>query len=539
VRGGGLLRGVNYAFRNNPAGTALDMWKSTSGGWKNVVLGYEMGFTVGTGTALVDGATIRGLLSGATASVQRVVLERGTFDGSDARGRVIFASKTGDFIAGELMQVVSGALSGAQVATITANATRITLLPGGRVECFETNFEGQNDTKALYGTDGVNRGWEFDGTVYVPIVTGMTDDRPLHCFEFKKKLFFSFRGSVQHSGDGVPYQWITVVGAEEIALGDDITGYSRQGGDALLILSRNSSNQLIGSTRDDFVLKDLDPKAGAIPYTVQSLGDTFHFDDQGVRQIRRGSDYGNFDSSTVTRKVQGKNPAANLIAQIRTKVVASAVYRNRPNQYRVYGSDGSGLILGTGNRPTQFGGMLQSVIGITTLQYPIGIACAWSGEDETGDDVVYLGGTDGRVYQADKGSSFDGLDIEAYLITVFNNLKTPRQRKHYRHVVQEMTAVGYASMRVQPIFSYGDPDAAAHALLNSSAQGAGSFWGVGNWGQFYWDARLVSTPDFDVHGNGINVALVYYSKNNYDLGHSLQSIFIHYTPRRLARGSTT
>ncbi|MEG7747627.1 hypothetical protein U2065_14900, partial [Listeria monocytogenes] len=79
-------------------------------------------------------------------------------------------------------------------------------------------------------------------------------------------------------------------------------------------------------------------------------------------------------------------------------------------QYRVYGSDGTGMILSmsadrNGNPMPQ----------ITEFNYNSGrednlinVTCAVAGEDSTGKDVVFLGADTGYVYQCDKGTSFDG-----------------------------------------------------------------------------------------------------------------------------------
>jgi hypothetical protein len=519
----GSSTAIRYAVRNVADGSAAAIWKTSGSGWAPVYLGRELSFTSGGSYVIAEGDTITGAISGATAVVTRVVLETGTFAGSNAAGRLIFAAQVGNFVA-ESLNVGSNA----DVATIAADATAITLLPNGRFETVLSNFFGSTDTRRVYGCDGKNRGFEFDGSVFVPINTGMAVDTPVHCFIHKKQLFFSFLASTQNSGVGLPYQWTATTGADEIGIGDDVTGYTDQTGDVLLIFARNSANQLTGSSTADFSLSLLSPAEGAIPYTVQTMGDTFVFDDPGVRQITRTTDYGSFRHEPASELVQP------VIDALRGKVIATALYKPR-GQYRVYGNDGSGIIVAIQAHLTPYGTIVQRVIGITTLQYPVNVTCACSGEDETGKDVVFFGDDQGYVYQGDKGSSFDGAEIEAYLIMPFNNLKTPRMRKRYRKLVQEMTAVGYSAIRFQPIFSYGDPDVAEHLVTSNDVQGAGGYWDVSNWNEFYWDARIISTPEFDVNGTGINIGLIYYSKSAIDLGHVLQGALLHYSPRRLAR----
>ncbi len=513
IRGGHIYKGVNYVFQDNVGASASEMYKSTTGGWVLVALGRELSFTSGGVYVVAEGNTITGATSAATAVITRVVLESGSWAAGTAAGRLIFASQTGVFVAENL-----NVGANLDVATIAGNASAITLSPLGTYKCVTNNFTGSTDTARMYGCNGVDRAFEFDGTVFVPLRTGMTVDKPTNIAAYKKQLFLSFYGSSQNSGLTTPYIWSAVTGASEIGIGDTITNYAPSA-KALLIFSRNKASQLTGSSVSDYVLDTLSETAGAISNTVQILGATYGLDDQGIRQISRTQSFGNFDESNVSERIQ------RLIDTMRTKVVASSVYRAR-GQYRLYGSDGSGIIMTVKN---------EAVVGFTEFQYPVNVTCAWSGEDSTGKDVVFFGADHGYVYQADKGSSFDGEEIEAYLRLPFNNTNSPRVIKRYRKALLEMSSVGYTSIRFQPEFDYGDSYFAPHMLQTATGQGTGGYWDVSTWGQFYYDARTVNSPEFDITGSGLNMALIFYSKSDIDLGHKLEGMLVHYTPRRLAR----
>jgi hypothetical protein len=509
-----IYNGTVYAFRNNAGGTAAEMHKSTASGWSAVSLGREIAFTSGGTYVIAEGNTITGATSAATAVITRVVLRSGSWAAGDAAGYLVFASQTGTFQSENLN--VGANLN---VATIAGNSSAITLSPSGRYEFINYNFSGSTNTFRMYGCDGVNTAFEFDGTVYVPIHTGMATDTPNYIVAHKKKLFLSFRASLQNSGEGNPYQWSVVTGASEIGIGEDITGLLVQPGDVLAIFTRNSIKQLVGSTISDFVLSELAPETGAIGHTVQNIGVAYCLDDRGITQITRTQAYGNFNHTTASRLAQP------VIDALRSKVVASTVYRSR-NQYRLYANDGTGVIM------TVEGG---KVVGITKLEYPVNVTCACSGEDSTGKDVVFFGDDDGFVYQADKGSSFDGEEIEAYIRPAFNHSGSPRIRKRYRKATLEMSAEGYAAIRIQPEFTYGDEDAASHVLQTSTVQGSGGYYDVDNYEAIYYDARVVSSPEFGIAGTGTNVSIIFYSKSDIDLGHTLQGVLLQFTPRRLAR----
>lgn len=511
VRGAWMHQGVLYAWRNAADGATCAMYKATAGGWVLVPLGEEILFT-NANVNVKDGVT---LTQGAvTATVARVVLQTGSLASGVNTGRLVMSGR-----AGGNFSAAAATTSGAGTITLGGPQQQIVLLPGGRFECLSTNFTGSTATYRMYGCDGVNRAFEFDGTTFVPITTGMAVDAPKFIVEHKKKLFLTYKGSVQYSGDGLPYQWTILTGAGELGMGDDITGLAVQAGDTLAIFTRSSSYQLNGSTTNTFQLLPISKEIGALPYTVQVIGKTLGLDDRGVVSTDRTQAYGNFVQGTISQRVQP------IIDRLRTKAAGVAVYRNRA-QYRIYGTDGSGIILAFSD---------QGLLGITQLQYPVAPTCFASCEDSTGKDVVFFGASNGFVYQADIGSSFDGTAIEAYLRMPSNTLGSPRQRKRFRKAVLSMSATAYAAIRFQPEFSDGDPDVGTHRLQTGEAVGAGGYWDVNNFDTFFYDARLVSSPAFSVEGTGLNMALLFYSSSTYDLGHVLQGMQIHFSPRRLER----
>ena len=516
VRGLALLNGVLYAFVDNAGGATGLIYKQSTSGWTNVPLMSQISFNTGLAAGIAEGNTITQAVSGATALVKRIVLESGSFAAGTAAGRLIITTITGTFDATNVF-----AVGGTTRATSTSLATAITIIVGGRYEFVVHNFAGSTDTKRIYGCDGINKGFEFDGTVYVPINTGMTTDTPQYVGVFKNHLSFSFRGSSQHSGPGTPYKWSVVLGAGELAIGDDVTGYLVEA-QTLLILSRNSTHALTGTGSSDWVLNPVSDEIGAIPRTCQNIAKAHCLDDRGMIQITRTQDFGNFNFGTVSRKVQ------SIMDKIRSVVVASSVHRDL-NQYRLYGSDKTGVCvtMGMGKDGPEY--------YFTQFSYPVAVACVVSGEDSTGKDVVFFGSTEGMVYQAGKGSSFDGDAIEAYIWTPFNNSKSPTMLKTYRKATVEITSEGYSPLRFNVEFSYGDQDTQSHAAEDLTIQGGGGFWDLSDWDEFNYDTVIVSSPSFTLAGDGVNASIIVYSNTDIDLGHRLDGAIIHYTPRRIVR----
>lgn len=513
------LNGAQYAVRNNAGGTAAVIHKSSSSGWTAVALGRELAFTSGGTTEISEGDTITGATSSATAVITRVVLESGSWSGGDAAGRLIFANQTGTFQSENLDVGAS-----VNLATIAGDSSAIALLPDGRFETDKFNFGGQSGTFRVYGCDGVNRGFEFDGTVFVPIDTGMDTDTPTHVICHKNHLFFSFAGSAQHSGIGTPYIFSPIFGAAELAVGDDITAFKRepgaQGESALLIFSRNRSHVLYGSSSSDWNLVQYREEVGAFPYTVQQIGITLFMDDRGITNLQTSQAYGNFQHSSFSNVVQ------KFILLRKDKVVASTICRAK-NQYRIFFNDDSALyVTMNGNK----------LVGIMPMKLNHTVTCADSTEDSDGTEVITFGSDDGYVYQMEKGTSFDGDPIEYVMITHFNHAGSPRLIKGYKSCALEVGGDGYSEAKFTYELDYGSSLIAQAARVQSKELSLfESRWDLFTWDEFYWDSVKLSISDFRLAGSGENIALIIRGESDYASPLKLTGAIIRYLPRRQKR----
>jgi len=325
---------------------------------------------------------------------------------------------------------------------------------------------------------------------------------------------------MQFSGIGFPYQWTLLTGAAEIGMGDTISGFLPQPGDILAVFTRNRTDQLAGTSTANFALGKLAPEVGAIPYTLQNLGASYALDDRGITKIRTAQEYGNFEHATVSRQIQ------RLIADMRSVVVASATYKTR-NQYRLYGSDGTGISM---TLVSTRDGLIEEY---SQFKYPVNITCAYSGEDANGKDVIFLGDSTGYVYQADKGSSFDGTAIEGVLRLPFYHFKSPAYEKSFTKAVFELETSGYSEIRVHPDFAYGKSEISQHPTTSLETQGSGGYFDVDYWEGFYYDSQVVANPEVSINGDGTNMSLVTYTNSDIDLGHTLQGTIIYYIVRHL------
>lgn len=519
VRGVWYYRGETYAFRDNAGATACLMYKATTAGWSAITFGYEIQFASATGE-IFEGDTVT--CGGFTGVVKRALLRTGTWTVSGA-GTLVF-----DSVSGTMPTATSMTVGGVGKATSSSASTAIALLPGGRFEFSNYNFSGTTDKFRMFFVDGVNLCSEFDGTRLVPIRTGLGTDKPTHLACHKNQLFLAAGSSVVVSASGNPYSYTALTGAAELAVGKPITGLLPLVGSetvgALAIFcgfeEQYSTFILYGNTPASFTLVPYAEGAGATRYTAQNLGGAYYLDIKGVEQLTATRAFGNFLSATVTRKIQP------LIDLKKGLAIGSCIVR-ASNQYRVFYSDGTGvLVYVMGNK----------IGAIMPFEYPNrSFANVTSYTDGDGVERIMAGGTDGYVYELDRGTSHDGDEYLAYVLLSFNASKNPRGRKRYRRVTLQATCKSLATVQVGYELNYGDVDTLAGLPASQDLIGGGGWWDQFTWDRFIWDAPYATEYKVDTPGVGRNIGLVVYSQSAIDDQHTLHGGILNYSAGRAER----
>lgn len=522
VPGSGRIRGVwvydgdAYAFRDNAGGTACVMFKATTAGWVAQDLGYRVSFDTGTGE-ISAGNTVTGLASGASGTVTRVAQRTGAWDDGDAAGQLIFASISGGpFQNGEQLQV------GAVTKALADGASEaITLPAGGHYECLNKNFYGASNLKRMYGVNGVGTAFEWDGTVFVPIVTGMTTDTPNHIHEYKKHLVLSFPGgSSQNSSTGNPYEWDPLTGAAELGIGENITGYSKYA-KSLIVFGHGNVSELYGNDTADFVLDPVSEEAGGVEWTVQVISQPIYLDDQGIRKLTSTPSYGDFSLGTISEMIA---PLVRAKKKAGITATASVICRTK-GQYRLFYSDNTAVTIFLGRKNPE---CMPQDLGMV-------VRCACSSEDSDGNEIMLFGSDDGYVYELDAGTSFDGEAITAFIRLPFNHVGSPTQEKRWHSATLEIDADASVEIGMTADYAYADPDLPAITAQSFTIQGGGGFWDESNWDEIYWSAPVEGKAYCDLSGLGENVSITVISEATYEAPHTIHGITLHYSPQKLVR----
>ena len=514
IIGVAYYNGIVYAWRNAVGGATANIYKSSATGWQLVVLPKQISFTAGT-AAIAEGATITGLVSGATAVVARVVLETGSYGAGTAAGRLILTNVTGTFQNPEAIQVAA-----VTKATSSSLVTQITLSPNGHLESTVANFGGGTANYRLYGCDGVNKAFEFDGTTYVPISTGMTVDAPTHIAFHKQHLFLSFGASLQFSSLGSPYQWVPLLGAGELAMNAQITNLIVLPGDqssgALGVYTRNDTSVLYGTDSSTFSLSTFNTGTGAIAHTAQNMDTAYVLDDRGVMSLGTSLNFGNFLPASLTMNLRP------FIQQRRNLTSASLVNREK-GQYRIFFSDKTALYM------TILNG---KVLGSMPVEFEHAVTCAVEGESPDGTATSFFGSTNGYIYRLDAGTSFDGAAIPANINLVYNSIRSPRMLKRYRKASIEMTGDAFAQIAFGYDLAYRSLYLSPAADLDYSNDLRSTYWDSMVWDNFVWDGADVSPTEIGLEGTAENIAIRVSSVSAILESFTVNTIILHYTMRR-------
>lgn len=516
VRGVAVLRGTVYAVRDDAGGTQGVLHRATATGWQPCALGWTLAFGIGS-AAFEEGQTVTGATSGATGTITRVVVERGDWTTGDAAGQLVLSATSGAFADGE---VIASATGSAQ-ADGTAAANR--LEPGGRYEFAVYGFGGAADGARLYGCNGVNRAFEWDGVVFVPIRTGLDPDRPAHIAAHNNRLFVAMAGSLLASALGNPLSWQVIEDAGEIAFGDEITALLSGYAGVLAVFGRSRTGILYGTVftgeAADAEFKVISEEAGALPGSVQHLSQPVCLDDRGVRGLAAVQEYGDFAAGTLSRLIKPWLDAR------RGAAVACSLRVREADQYRLFWDDGSGLVMDIGGGRPAF----------MPLALGRALRCAVSGDGPDGREWLLAGDDAGVVHRLDSGVSFDGARVPALLRLAFNHLKSPTQVKRFHKATLEVRTQPQATLLFTADCSYGDPDLPSAAEQGFQVAGSGGFWNEGEWDLFYWSSSVEGLAQAHMDGSGTNVSFAIASEADDEAPHTLHGMTLHFSRRGMVR----
>ena len=489
-----------------------------------------LAFTSGS-IEIVEGDTIVGASSGKTAVVTSVTISSGTVGDGDAAGYISVKNNTGTWTASEAINIngvdhatVNGSSQPSNVTVAKADGTQYaqTIQPGGLYEFTTYNFRGETTGLTMYGVNTVDNGFSWDGTTFIKYKTGMETDTPEHIAAHQKHLFFSYpNGSIQHSSIVTPNVWSVISGASELAVGDDVSGFSTEVNNVMSVFTRNDAYMLYGTSTANWELRKFHAGAGAIPYTLQKMDQTFFLDDRGISSIFTVQYFGDFQSAVASDKIDPyiQSKKDNAVASLRVRA---------KNQYRLYFDDKTGVEMTFINKKNQ---------GLMPFTLTNQIVCAASAEDATGFEVLYAGFDDGYVRRMDSGTSFDGATVDSFIRTAYYHYDSPGARKRFRELGLEMNADTSTTITVTPTYDFGGTFTPKTSPVSSSysVDVAADAWNQDDISNSSTGITVVASERIKINGIGTNMGLIIANSSIYDKPITLQGAIVDFTPRGVRR----
>lgn len=553
--GAGPVRGVYtydnfvYAFRDSVTGEG-QMFKATGAGWEKQTFGQEATFSTGK-VEILEGDTITGATSGATAVAERVVNQSGVYHATTgtAAGYLVLSTVTGTFVS----EVVNSS-SGGQASILPPDP--IVLFGGGHFDFVIHNFYGAARRPCLYFVNGIANGYEWDGEVLSPIRTGNAagtlddlilvlaangdtilaangdrvlmvgdPDKPTHIGQYSNHLFLTFSaGSMVHSGIGEPLDYRAVAGAGEISFGGMPTGLLSSVSTSLVVFGQSRVEYMVGNDSLNFELKPISDAAGAVRWSAQMSGEApLYLDEAGLRKLNTTAAFGDWCMGTISQLVE---PLFRAKRDANVLVAASVNVKNK-DQYRLFFDDGTGVILYLGRKNPES----------MPIKTPMTVLCACSGEiSEGAGERIFVGATDGYVYELDKGTSFDGAPVPAYIRLSWNNTKAPNQEKRFIKATFETDNETDMLIGVLYHTDYNATENLSDERRNYDvAAGATAFMPTADFGTIDWTLASAGFLEAYLDGLGRSIAITLVSEHTNEEPHTLAALTLNYSPRRLVR----
>ena len=516
VPGGGDVLGVcryggnQYAWRNDTGGATAKMFVSSSSGWSEITPTETIEFTGGT-TAFVAQETLSGGSSGETATIERVVLQSGAWDGT-AEGYLVISSASGAFTNPETITSASGS------ATSASTNEAIILQPNGDYDIIVHNFYGATNLRKIYWCNGVDTAYMFNGTVIVPIrVTGMADDKPTHLAAHLSRLWLSYPGgSIQRSAVKDPITFSALLGAGEMATGSDVVSIDVLTKATLAFLCQNDDSiwMLQGTDETTWDFSQFSDSVGAKANTVQGINNLVFMSGDKLTTLQATQKFGDFVDNDLDE---------GLARFIKDRIPVTAISVLKKSQYRLFFDDGFvACVTFNKGKPTTS----------TILQYNFQATCTWS-TIEDGEEYVYVGADNGFVYQLDSGNTFDGESITGFIRLPYYHFKSQRHNKHFLKVIAELdgpiSLTENTTLTLLTEFDYGSSEIPNSREYLYTVVGGGTYWDwLGEWGSFAYDAPVVDRASADLDGIAENMSTYIGFESIYDTQFNLQALTVDF-----------
>lgn len=388
--------------------------------------------------------------------------------------------------------------------------------------------------------DGVNKALVYDGTNWYQLSSGSSGgsgspggdqvlDKPSVVTYFKGSVFLSGDSSapavVSYSAPNDPLTWTAASGGGQMIAGFPVVQL-HPFRDENYIFGVSAIRKALPDEAAGFVLQDVTNNIGCIARdsVVELAGSLVFLSPDGIRPVAGTDKIGDVELSLVSPTIQ--NTIKNVTDAYDLNFLNSVVIRSK-TQFRYFISDNTVAdsesygIIGcyrsyTDNPHWEFGELL----GFHTN-------CAWSGYNDSGFEVIYHGGYDGRVYIHDIGSTLDGANITSIYRSPYLDFSDTEIRKLFRNINVFCRTEGSVTLSVGLNYNWGSITAINPADYQAISIGSEVTYDSG---AKYDDGSVYASifqPIFplNVQGSAQSVQIVITCSGNFS-SHTVQGIVV-------------
>ena len=298
---------------------------------------------------------------------------------------------------------------------------------------------------------------------------------------FENHLFVSgheaTRAAIAHSAPNDPYTWTSAAGAGQLAAGFDIVQI-KPFRDDLFIFGSNSIKKVGVDPSNNFSLAQVTANVGCVARdsVLEIGGDLMFLAPDGFRPCASTSRIGDVELETLSKPIQAT--LVDLIANEDMTTLNGVVIRSK-SQIRYFigdsttdASDSIGILGGLTNN----GGAISWEFGQTL---GIRASCCESGYVGT-TELILHGDYDGKVYQQENGTSFNGTDIVSIYATPYLDFGETEQRKVLRKINTFIRGEGPFEMLLSMTYDWGDGNVPTPSTYSQESLGAPTRYGGRN-----------------------------------------------------------
>ena len=351
-----------------------------------------------------------------------------------------------------------------------------------KVRHAQFNFGNGN---AIIFVDGVNPPNVFDGQNWRTLLIANTGgesspggdqliDQPSVVEVFEKHIFLSGdprdEALVVHSAPNDPYTWTFSAGAGQLTVGTDVVNI-KPFRDQLFVFGTNAIKKVtvdVGS--GDFLTENVTSNVGCVARdsVIELGGDLIFLAPDGLRPVAGTSRIGDVELETISKSIQGA--LLRLGSEYNLDTLNSVVIRSKSQVRMFIGDDNvsmdqaEGILGGLTTSSDKLEWEFSTLIGIRA-------SCCTSGYIGK-DEIVLHGDYNGKVYQQEKGNSFDGENILSVYSTPYLDFGDAGIRKTIRSVNTFIRAEGPFEMLLTVGYDWGDANTATPSDYSAQSKGA-------------------------------------------------------------------